>query len=258
MISAESTELPDQTGQATAAMAESDSYRVRLENVFEGPMDLLIHLIRKNEVDIYDIPIAFITERYLEYLEWMKAMNIDVAGDFLVMAATLTQIKSRMLLPAYEGDDEAEDPRDEISRPLLEYLQIKSAAEELSQRHILGEHTFTRGATDKESVIESEEREISVGLFELIDAFKQILENATGEHRVELEAEQISVQDRIHQLVDLFEAGGSSLTFTELFPREATKSDVILTFLAVLEMVKLELLTITQQVQSGIIRLFYH
>ncbi len=257
MISTESTEPLEQKGHTATSMVESDIYRVQLENIFEGPMDLLIHLIRKNEVDIYDIPIAFITERYLEYLEWMKAMNIDVAGDFLVMAATLTQIKSRMLLPAYEGDDETEDPRDEITRPLLEYLQIKSAAEELSQRHILGEHTFTRRVTDEGSVIESEEREIRVGLFELIDAFKRILENATGEHRVELEAEQISIQDRIHQLVDLFETSGSSLTLTELFPAEATKGDIIVTFLAVLEMVKLELLTITQQVQSGVIRLFY-
>lgn len=238
------------------AMTASDTYKVRLENVFEGPMDLLIHLIRKSEVDIYDIPIAYITEQYLNYIEWMKAMNIDVAGDFLVMAATLVQIKSRMLLPAYEADDDAEDPRDEIARPLLEYLQIKSAAEELSQRHLLGEHTFTRPATDEASVIESEEREIRVGLFELIDAFKQILESAAGEHRVDLETEQVSIQDRITQLVDLFEEHGS-LTFSELFPTNAMRSDIIVTFLAILEMIKLQLLTVTQHVQSGVIRLFY-
>ncbi|MFZ7128317.1 MAG: segregation and condensation protein A [Desulfobacterales bacterium] len=236
--------------------ADGDVYKVRLENVFEGPMDLLIHLIRKNEVDIYDIPIAFITEQYLEYLEWMKAMSIDVAGDFLLMAATLVQIKSRMLLPAYEGEEEQEDPRNEIARPLLEYLRIKSAADELSRRYLLGEHTFTRPATDIDSVIESEEREIHVDLFELIDAFKRILESASGEHRVSLEAEEVSIQDRIAQLIDLFEAQGS-LTFSELFPAEASRNDIIVTFLAVLEMVKLQLLAISQNIQSGIIRLFY-
>jgi segregation and condensation protein A len=235
---------------------ETQRYRIRLENLFEGPMDLLVHLIRKNEIDIYDIPIAFITEQYLEYIEWMKAMNVDFAGEFLVMAATLVQIKSRMLLPAFEGEDEGEDPREEIARPLIEYLQIKTAAEELGQRPLLGEHTFTRPATDDGRVVESEEREIQVGLFELIEAFRRILENTEATHRVALEAEQISVQDRIAQLVDRFEASGS-LTFSELFAGNAAKSEIIVTFLAVLEMVKLQLLTITQHVPSGLIRLFY-
>ena len=118
---------------------EDDRYRVKLENVFEGPMDLLVHLIKKAEVDIYDIPISQITEQYLNYLEWMKQMNIDFAGDFVLMASTLTHIKSRMLLPAQEGEEEEEDPRLEITRPLLEYLRIKSAAEQLAERNLLGE-----------------------------------------------------------------------------------------------------------------------
>ena len=107
----------------------ADSYKIQLEDVFEGPMDLLLHLIKKNEVDIYDIPIALITRQYLEYLERMKAIQIEFAGDFIVMAATLAQIKSRMLLPAYDGqEDEDEDPRNAISRPLIEYLQMKTVA----------------------------------------------------------------------------------------------------------------------------------
>jgi len=122
----------------------NESYQVKLDNVFEGPMDLLVHLIKKNEVDIYDIPIALVTNQYLEYLEWMKSLNIDVAGDFLVMAATLTQIKSRMLLPAHEGGEEEDDPRMEIAKPLEEYLQMKSAAEHLTERNRLGETTFIR------------------------------------------------------------------------------------------------------------------
>ena len=108
---------------------DDDLYRVNLQDVFEGPMDLLVHLIKKAEVDIYDIPISHITAQYLKYLEWMKQMNIDFAGDFVLMASTLTHIKSRMLLPAQVGEEEEEDPRIEITRPLLEYLRIKSAAE---------------------------------------------------------------------------------------------------------------------------------
>ena len=100
-------------------------YKVQLENIFEGPMDLLFHLIKKNELDIYDIPIAMVTEQYLQYLDWMQTMNIDYAGDFIVMASTLAQIKSRMLLPAQEGEEE-DDPRHELIQPLLEYLQMKS------------------------------------------------------------------------------------------------------------------------------------
>ena len=120
-------------------------YSVQLENVFEGPMDLLVHLIKKNELDIYDIPIALITEQYLQYVEWMKAMNVDFAGEFIVMASTLTQIKSRMLLPVHDGDgEEEEDPRLELTRPLLEYLQMKSVADQLVERNLLGDKTFIR------------------------------------------------------------------------------------------------------------------
>jgi segregation and condensation protein A len=121
-----------------------DRYRVRLQDVFEGPMDLLVHLIKKAEVDIYDIPISQITAQYLEYLEWLQQMNIDFAGDFVLMASTLTHIKSRMLLPVQAGEEEEEDPRLEITRPLLEYLRIKSAAEQLAERNLLGDKTFTR------------------------------------------------------------------------------------------------------------------
>jgi segregation and condensation protein A len=258
-----SAPAPEAAAQLTAhsghepAMAMTEPrYQVRLENVFEGPMDLLVHLIRKNEVDIYDIPIAAITAQFLEYLEWMKAMNIDVAGDFIVMAATLTHIKSRLLLPVYEGDEEAADPRLEIARPLLEYLQMKAAAEELASRNLLGESTFVRPVSREALPPAPEEQIVQVGLFELIDAFKRILDNLSAEHRVELQTDRISVRERINQLVDLFELKGT-LTFTELFAADATRHDIIVTFLAVLEMVKLHLLRLTQHVPSGVIRLFY-
>lgn len=235
----------------------SDLYQVQLEDVFEGPMDLLLHLIKKNEVEIYDIPIALITQQYLDYLEWMKAMNIEFAGEFIVMAATLAQIKSRMLLPAYEGDEDGEeDPRDEIARPLIEYLQMKSAAEQLASRDLLGDRTFIRPLTPGPIDTGGEAAEIRVGLFELIDAFRRILDNVAGEHHVDLQTETISVKERINQLVDLFERK-HSLTFGELFEKQTTKNEVIITFLAVLEMVKLNLLRISQQVQTSVIRLFY-
>ena len=232
------------------------SYEVRLDGVFEGPMDLLIHLIRKNEVDIYDIPVALITDQYLAYIEWMKAMNIDLAGDFLVMAATLAQIKSRMLLPVHEGDDEEDDPRSEITKPLLEYLQMKSAADLLAQRHLLGHDTFVRKTDTQEYRQADEDQMIKVGLFELIDAFQRILDNISPEEKVQLEADRVSVRDRIAEIVDVLEARGS-VAFDELFEGSAGKSEVIVTFLAILEMVKLCLVRIVQHMQSGIIRLFY-
>ncbi len=235
---------------------QDERYTVKLEEVFEGPMDLLIHLIRKNEVDIYDIPIAMITRQYLAYLEWMKSMNIDFAGDFLVMAATLTQIKSRMLLPANEYDEDTDDPRAEIARPLLEYLQMKSAAEALAERNILGDSTFVRMPDQKEFLKDMDEQVVKIGLFELIDAFQKILDNIPGDHRVDFSVDRISVKDRISEIIDILEVKGS-VAFDELFAKDVLKSDVIVTFLAILEMVKMMLVRIVQHVQTGIIRIFY-
>jgi len=235
----------------------ADSYKIQLEDVFEGPMDLLLHLIKKNEVDIYDIPIALITRQYLEYLEWMKAIHIEFAGDFIVMAATLAQIKSRMLLPAYDGqEDEDEDPRNAISRPLIEYLQMKTVAQQLASRDLLGDKIFVRSTSSQRAAFAIEEKEIQVGLFELIDAFRKILDNVSGEHHVDLFTERISVKDRINQIIDILEQKGS-VAFEELFSDSRTRADVIVTFLAVLEMVKLNLLRVTQHIQTGVIRMFY-
>jgi segregation and condensation protein A len=231
-----------------------EPYRVQLDEVFEGPMDLLVHLIKKNELDIYDIPIAVITEQYLQYLEWMQAMNIDYAGDFIVMASTLTQLKSRMLLPV--ESEEEEDVLQEITRPLLEYLQMKSAADQLVERNLLGEKTFIRNPNRDAFLTNPDDEFIKIGLFELIDAFQKILEKIPDDHRVEMTADEISVKEKISQIVDILEAKGS-VTFLELFPENPDKRMVIITFLAVLEMVKLTLIRIVQHVQTGIIRVFY-
>ncbi len=230
-------------------------YKVQLNGVFEGPMDLLVYLIKKNEVDIYDIPIALITDQYLKYIEWMKSMNINFAGDFLVMAATLTHIKSKTLLPVQE-DEEFDDPRMELVKPLQEYLQMKSAAEHLSERSILGEDIFNRNINKEDYSEPGEDDIVNVCLFELIDAFKKILENISPNQRLELTADRVSVKDRIAQLIDSLEKKGS-LTFGELFSSDADKGDIILTLLAILEMVKLSLVRIVQYVRTGIIRIFY-
>jgi segregation and condensation protein A len=232
-----------------------DEYKVNLENVFEGPMDLLVHLIKKNEVDIYDIPIALITEKYLAYLEWMKLLNIDNVGDFLVMASTLAHIKSRMLLPSHGEVDDGEDPRMEIVRPLAEYLRIKSAAEALANRHLLGDSIFTRKVKPKE-YIEEDADTIQVGLFELIDAFQKILQRVSKDHTVDLESDKISVKDRMNDLIRAIEDKGS-ITFSELFDETPEKRLIIVTFLALLELMKLNLVRVAQNAQSGVIRLFY-
>jgi segregation and condensation protein A len=233
-----------------------EPYRVSLDNIFEGPMDLLVYLIKKNELNIYDIPIALVTDQYLQYIEWMQFMNVDFAGDFLVMASTLTQIKSRMLLPAHDGDEDEEDPRLVIVRPLLEYYQMKAAAETLAERNILGETTFVRSATPSEDIPEPEDEYIHVGLFELIDAFQRILNKIPIEQQLELTADRISVKERITQITDLLEDRGS-ITFEELFAGTPRKIDIIVTFLAILEMVKFGVTRIAQHTQSGVIRLFY-
>jgi len=233
-----------------------DPYQIKLEDIFEGPMDLLVHLIKKNEVNIYDIPIALITDQYLEYLEWIKAMNVDVAGNFILMAATLAQIKSKMLLPFHDGEEDDDDPRMEIIRPLNEYLQMKKAAEQLLQRDLLGQDTFIRSVSEKDMPAEPDDAYIQVGLFELIDAFRQILADLDADQQVDFTADRISIKDCIAQIIEKLEKRGP-VTFDELFSRPIRKSDVVVTFLAILEMVKLNLLRIAQHTQSGIMRLFY-
>jgi segregation and condensation protein A len=233
-------------------------YQVNLGELFDGPMDLLVHLVRKNEVDIYDIPIALITQQYMEYLEWMKSVNIDVAGEFLVMAATLTYIKSRTLLPSHEQEDDDEDPRMEIVRPLAEYLQLKYAAEDLMERDRLDWDVFLRKGLDgaEEWSEGYPEGLTQVSLFQLIDAFQEIVKRVSPRYFWDLTPDAISVKSRISEIADILEDRGS-VTFRELFEKEVTRTDIIVTFLAILEMAKLQVIRIMQHVESGIIRIFH-
>ncbi len=232
-------------------------YEVQLGETFEGPMDLLLHLVKKNEVDIYDIPVALIMEQYMEYLKLMRIMNIDVAGNFLVMAATLAQIKSRMLLPVDEDEEEdEEDPRMEIIRPLEEYLQIKYAAEDLAVRNRLDWDVFTRNVSKDTEACEKQDQEfVNISLFELIDAFQKIVKRVSSKHFMDITVDTISVNARISEVADLLEQH-DSVSFQELLEGQDTKGQLIVTFLAILEMAKSQIIRIMQHVESGIIRIF--
>ena len=220
-------------------------------------MDLLVYLIRKHEVDIYDIPIAMITEQYLAHLDLMKRMNINLAADFIHLAASLVQIKSRMLLPTHHGEtEEEEDPRLAIVRPLAEYLQMKEAAELLMKRELLDVDTFTRTPDKREIPVMAEDGSIEISMYELIKAFNIVLENVRPDHRVALESDKMSVKDRMMELIAMLEHR-HSLVFDELFDDHRHKRDIIVTFLAILEMAKLSLIKIIQHIQSGVIRLLY-
>ena len=230
-------------------------YEVKLD-IFEGPMDLLLHLIRKNEVDIFDIPIATITDQYLEYIDMLKALNINLAGDFLVMASTLTHIKSKMLLPYYE--DEEEDPRVEITRPLLEYLRLKEIAGELSEREMLGRDVFLRPLSpDILEQMQGEEPLLNVSLFQLIDAFKRIVDELQPGVALHFNHRRWSLKDKIAFIMNQLREKGT-VYFRDLFKKEKTLDELIVTFLALLELVQTGLLRIFQVDPDKDIRIEAH
>jgi segregation and condensation protein A len=180
-----------------------EGYPVRLDN-FEGPLDLLVHLIKRNELNIYDIPIHTITKQYLEYIDLMQELNLDVAGEFLVMAATLIHIKSRMLLPRPDPlqEDPEEDPREALVRRLLEHQKFKAAAELLHERETLRSAQWTRpDGPIAEIAGEAPEPEIEVDLFSLISAFRAVVERAKQRPKIYLPGEQIPIEERIEQLM---------------------------------------------------------
>lgn len=216
------------------------AYHVRIEN-FEGPLDLLLHLIKKNQINIYDIPIALITKQYLDYIEAMKTLNLAVAGDFLVMAATLLQIKSKMLLPVEEkesDEEEGPDPREELVRRLLEYKAYKEAASRLDEREKLWQDMFTRGmATPVDSVPDELSLE-QVSLFDLVDALHKILARGSGKKLIEIVPDHLTVRDCMNKILERLETK-ESLTFEELFEPASHRLVVIVTFLALLELIRL-------------------
>jgi segregation and condensation protein A len=236
-------------------MTNTTGYEVKLE-IFQGPLDLLLHLIRKNELDIFDIPIATITDQYLEYLEMMRALNISVAGDFLVMASTLLHIKSRMLLPDLEeGEEEEEDPRMEIMRPLLEYLRLKEMAGELLDRELLDRDVFARRLSPELiGQLKGEESLLDVNLFQLMDAFKKIVDQRLPGASLKVQFEKWSVKDKTTQILEHLKKKGS-MYFRDLFKEDRTISEFIVTFLALLELVHVGLIRLFQTEPEKDIRL---
>ena len=236
-----------------AAAIADGYYQVSLPQ-FEGPLDLLLHLIQKHELEIFDIPIAFVTTRYLEYLDIMQSLDLDVAAEYLLMAATLAHIKSRMLLPAAPPDeaeagseDEVEeDPRAALVRRLLEYQKFRAAAEELASRGVAGRDVFPRGAAiDVASPAMVPLAELP--LFALLDAFEKLLKRRKLTVSHEVTTERVSISERIQEIVDRLKLARTSV-FDDLFEGAQTRIDLVVTFLALLEMTRLRM---TRLYQTG-------
>lgn len=232
-----------------------NSYNIRLP-AFEGPLDLLLHLIRENKIDIYDIPIALITHQYLEYLEIMKELNLDIAGEFLVMAATLIHIKSKMLLPIDEDvpNEDREDPRFELVQRLLEYQAFKEASLALREREIEWSNIFIRATPNKEGLDTESSGELNLfdlSLFDLISAFKRILEK-TPPDVVTITRETLTVKDRIAYILEKIECI-EAIRFEDLFDENKTRPFLIVTFIALLEILRLGLARVYQEEHFGTI-----
>lgn len=232
------------------------SYQIKLE-IFEGPMDLLLHLIKKHELDIYSIPIALITQQYLEYIDLMKSLDMEIAGDFLVMASTLTHIKSRMMLPPSEdgtGEDEGVDPRAELIRRLLEYKSFKEAAVSLEDREETWSQVYTRSAETAEVPASDDEPLLfDFHLFDLLAALKEVIARVP-DASFEITTEAVSITEKISHILARLETE-NSLLFTDLFAGSSSKAQVIGTFLALLELIKTRVVKAFQIEQFGAIRI---
>jgi len=233
-------------------------YQVQLDS-FSGPLDLLLHLIRKQQINIYDIPIALITQQYVEYLNLIKTLNLSFAGEFLVMAASLLQIKSRMLLPKEESDDpgeeNVEDPREELVRQLMEYEQFKDAAVRLANHERIWRDAFSRDPIIPEEPEQSENVPVDdLSLFDLLGALQEVLDRTAAQSFFDVSLDTQTVQERIHTILDQLETE-PTLTFDALFEVGFSRSYLIVTFLALLELVRMKLVGLFQGDLFGPIRI---
>ncbi len=240
-------------------LEHTESYRVQLP-IFEGPLDLLLYLIRKNELDIYDIPINLIVEHYQRYLELMRTLSLEVAGEFLVMAATLSLIKSKMLLPRQEEESEEEDPRKELVARLLEYQKYKDAANLLVSREQMGKDIFVREFAEDDlkelaGEVQADQLEFEeVDLFQLLDAFQDLLKRSAPEDFRRIVVEQVRVVDRIAYILETLRER-ETVGFEELFQAVKTRMDLVVTFLALLELIRLQVIKAFQPANFGPIQL---
>ncbi|WP_044184589.1 segregation and condensation protein A [Hyalangium minutum] len=257
MTDARRTPPDEGSSDAEVPRSPGDAFRIALPN-FEGPLDLLLHLIREHRVDIFDIPLALIVEKYLEYLERMRELNLDIAGEFLVMASTLAHLKSRMLLPRQDvaaqeqvGEvlavEEQGDPRAELVRRLLEYQKYKDSAEQLAKQDLLGRDVFTRNVPVEAVPIPEEEvglQEFSV--LKLIESLDRVLERLTPKVQHEVVLERLSLSEATLRVIERLR-GQEQVTFVSLFPEGSTRQEIVITFLAILEMVKRRLIRVRQE-----------
>ena len=247
--------LPAQDPSAAAA---ADRYTIRLDR-FEGPLDLLLYLIQRDEMDIYDIPIAHITKQYLATIELLDVFNLDNAGDFLVMAATLMRIKARLLLPVQRSDEDDDDidPRDELVRRLLEYKKFKEAAQSLGEHEAERSDWFYRGSTFPYVDQAQEAPEFSLSLFDLLSAVRNVLERLEGDHKHYVYQETFTVEQQVERILGEL-AARERLRFEEIFEAARTKMHVVVTFVAMLELMKQQRIRAQQIVQYGDIWLVRH
>ncbi len=223
-------------------MPVQEEYKVELE-VFEGPLDLLLYLIKRDEVDIYDIPIERVTSQYMEHLSVMRMLDLNIAGEFIVMAATLMMIKSRMLLPLDEREEEEaeeDDPRWDLVRQLVEYKKFKDIANQLQEREYHQENVFDFGGKSP-AVLEPDDPSLvmqDVSLFDLITAFSEVLKHAPDEQIGVIAGDNFTVADKIEHVLGTIRAKGH-IRFSEMFSKMASRHEVICTFLALLELLRL-------------------
>ena len=234
------------------------NYRCNID-IFEGPLDLLLHLIKEQKMDIYDIRITEITRQYLSYLDLLSELNLEMVGEYLVMAAELAKIKSKTLLPIPESEEDAltaagEDPRAELMRRLLEYQRYKEAAFDLRQKEYDQQQLFTRAG---EVVLESSEEEllIEANVFDLLTAFQKVLKEKSFKKDYEIKVTTLSVSDRINDILETLNLS-ESVTFDSLFTTLNTKQEVIVTFLAILELMRMQLIRSQQARQFDVIRIY--
>ncbi|MDP8247737.1 MAG: segregation/condensation protein A [Candidatus Tritonobacter lacicola] len=224
----------------------SEGYRVKLE-IFEGPLDLLLYLIRRDEIDIYDIPMTNITGQYMEYLDIMRMLDLDIASDFLVMAATLIYIKSRMLLPPEEREEEEEeeyDPRMDLVRQLLEYRKFKDVATQLQAMEEEREKLFRRAEQD--NLPKGEQPALDVGIFELLSAFSEVLKRSDAGKLREIVEDRFTVSDRIVYILGMLRKS-AAIKFYSLFTDAASRTEIVVTFLALLELMRSKKVRVRQE-----------
>jgi len=231
----------------------SNDYRVEL-GVFQGPLDLLLYLIRKEEVDIYDIPIAKITRQYLNYIEVMKILNLELAGEFILMAASLIRIKTRLLLPRDENDPEEMDPREELVLALIEYKKFKEAGEILREKALIEERNYVPPSPVSGSDFKTE-WQVGTSLFDMLSAFRDVLKTRRDEVVHEVNVEEVSIEDRIQYIQGVL-SDKEFASFVELFADIPKRIVVVVTFIAILEMARLGWISISQSMPYAEVRIY--